>query len=141
MCGWDGGDCCQCTRADCPDPDVSPGCETEISSQSDNYGCQDPQSKNVSDDQWNEGSNTAVCGWDGGDRYECICSDNTYACGKAGYDCLGPTQDCDPSVDVTAVNNESLSPEQVVGVLSASVVEYCLFLVVALAFVRHQSKA
>lgn len=133
-CGWDGGDCCRCTcvnteehicgEFDCQDPAAATDCETESSSESEDSECQGPQSY-VSDGQCNEETNTAVCGWDGGDCCVCTCIDNDYSCGEAGYSCLDPTQDCSPSASFTAGTNASLSRGEVVGALLASVAGYC----------------
>ena len=150
-CEWDGGDCCRCTCVEtedyfcpeefnCLDPDAPTDCETESSLGSDNSGCQDPES-NVSDGQCNEETNTAVCDWDGGDCCECTCTNSTFSCGEAGYSCLDPTQDCGPSANITATTATSLSRDEVVGVLIASVVGYCFLggmIVVALGFIRRQ---
>lgn len=145
-CGWDGGDCCRCTcvntdsqtcgEFDCQDPAASTDCETESSSESDSSGCQDP---NVSDGQCNEETNTAVCGWDGGDCCECSCIDNIYSCGETGYNCLDPTQDCAPSASFTV----SLSTREIVGAIIASVAGYCVLGAVisaALVFLRRKCR-
>lgn len=151
-CDWDGGDCCQCTCVDtedhiceeseCLNPDAPTDCETKISPEIDNSGCEDPQSI-VSDGRCNAGTNTAVCGWDGGDCCERTCTDNTFSCGEAGYSCLDPTQDCAPSVSVSTATNESLSRGEVVGALIASVVGYCFLggvIVVSLAFINRKCR-
>lgn len=147
-CGWDGGDCCRCTcegredqiceEFECRDPDAPTDCETEVSSESDNSGCQDPQS-NVSDGRCNAETNTVACGWDGGDCCECTCTDNSYTCGEAGYNCLDPTRDCAPSVNVSSATDASLSRWEVVGVSFASILG-CFFLGFALVFVHHKCR-
>ena len=147
-CGWDGGDCCRCTcvdrdgqmcqEFDCLNPDAPADCGIESSSASGNSGCQDPQS-NVSDGRCNAETNTAVCGWDGGDCCECTCTDNSYPCGETGYSCLDPAQDCTLSANVATATGSSLSRWKTAGITFASIVG-CLLLVVTVGCVRHKRR-
>ena len=96
-CGYDGGDCCECTcisglyyecgedgffcrdpNSDCVDPRVEmyPNCI--------NGTIPDIQDGYCDDDNNNE-----ECGYDGGDCCECICTYD-HLCGVNGFSCLDP---------------------------------------------------
>ena len=95
-CSWDGGDCCQET---CPE-------NATHSCGSTSFVCLDPiilagrnETCNVDNvnylaDGWCDDDigdyNTAGCTWDGGDCCESTCTDSTYICGAADYNCLDP---------------------------------------------------
>ena len=78
-CGWDGGDCCECTctASDhecgttdfaCVDPDS--GC---VDSRLVDYIVCDGDLKTFGDGVCDSANNNDVCGWDGGDCCECTC--------------------------------------------------------------------
>lgn len=102
-CGWDGGDCCECTCVD--DLDIPLSCSV--------FDCLDPSSE-CDDDSGtydhtnctgnlnatnnglcNSENNNEACGWDGGDCCECTCATNQsrdYAC--PFFACLDPNSGC-----------------------------------------------
>ena len=93
VCGWDGGDCCESTCVDatyicgyfasfnCLDPAA---CE--------NTGdcCNGPPSY-IGDGYCDSSTNSAACGWDGGDCCESTCVDSTFSCGIVAYICQDPS--------------------------------------------------
>ena len=106
-CGWDGGDCCECTCA--------PDCEGE---NGDDFFCLDPNSECadptllkytnctgyvalVGNGYCTYFNNNEACGWDGGDCCECTCQDEGYFdCGDSKYFCRDPDSGCtDPLFD------------------------------------------
>eukprot|EP00903_Cladosiphon_okamuranus_P008222 g7915.t1 len=118
-CGYDGGDCCECT------------CTTENIPWDDDYGCSgyfqciDPAAPCVDDDDitvedvencgyvggkgdgWcDSDNNNALCDYDGGDCCECTCTtekipwDDDYGC--SGYfQCIDPAAPCVDDDDIT----------------------------------------
>ena len=98
-CGYDGGDCCECTYADGPDY----SCEDNILLCLDPAsGCVDPitaQYANCEGDLavfangfCNHFNNNKDCGYDGGDCCECTCMNGPeYSCsGDHRFDCKDP---------------------------------------------------
>lgn len=98
-CGWDGGDCCDCTcesgeendckdseffckdsKSDCLDPIVAehPNCGGDLSSYGDSL-C-DPE------------NNNEACGWDGGDCCDCTCEGHKclFTIFTTGFNCTDP---------------------------------------------------
>ena len=94
-CGYDGGDCCECTCVDglkhycgfngfncldpaCPaeEPSPYPNCTGSFSWLSDGW-CDSIET-----------TNNPACGYDGGDCCACTCKDGpTHSCGSNGFDC------------------------------------------------------
>ncbi|CAN0381637.1 unnamed protein product, partial [Scytosiphon promiscuus] len=92
-CGYDGGDCCECTCVDgpwfscssigfncldpaCPDEDASPypNCTGHFNWLNDGW-C-DPE------------TNNRACGYDGGDCRACTCMDGpSFSCGSNSFNC------------------------------------------------------
>jgi hypothetical protein len=97
-CGWDGGDCCESSCKNNPDPAKAAKCGKN------GYDCKDPDHYcPTTKPHWvgngvcntNIGNNVAGCGWDGGDCCETSCKMNpdpakAAKCGKNGYDCKDP---------------------------------------------------
>ena len=75
-CGYDGGDCCECTRTDdgslsfslCVDPSASCYDPVAVALQS---NCTDGNIPDIEDGQCNEENNNEGCLYDGGDCCEC----------------------------------------------------------------------
>ena len=107
-CGYDGGDCCECTcfigsvrcsepddGFSCEDPDAPSDCgATSASSTSEsNYPECAGYAPNIRDGYCDEINNNAECGFDGGDCCACTCEDDlTFTCGieGLGFDCQDP---------------------------------------------------
>ncbi|CAN0319675.1 unnamed protein product [Ectocarpus sp. 8 AP-2014] len=103
-CGYDGGDCCECTC-------VSEG---EYECGAGGYACIDPAAECVNDDDvtfqiastcvadmigdayCDEPNNVEECGYDGGDCCACTCEDiPTYPCGSfSRFSCVDPNAPC-----------------------------------------------
>ncbi|CAM9842057.1 unnamed protein product [Ectocarpus fasciculatus] len=103
-CGYDGGDCCECTC-------ISEG---EYECGASGYACIDPAAECVNDDDvsfqiasscvattigdayCDELNNVEECGYDGGDCCSCTCEDiPTYPCGSFfGFSCVDPNAPC-----------------------------------------------
>ena len=94
-CGWDGGDCCEETCTNNPNPKKAAKCGNA------RYQCLDPAHKcTASPKQLGNGKcsrkhNKADCGWDGGDccKESCMSNANPFLvkrCGTQGYQCLDP---------------------------------------------------
>ncbi|CAN0158392.1 unnamed protein product, partial [Ectocarpus sp. 6 AP-2014] len=105
-CGYDGGDCCECT---CEGDDDDYKCMQ--------FSCIDPNAPCVDDDDitvdmfdncgyvsgigdgWcDSNNNKEACGYDGGDCCSCTCEsvwDDDYTCGEdAFFDCKDPSAAC-----------------------------------------------
>ncbi|CAM9177738.1 unnamed protein product, partial [Ectocarpus fasciculatus] len=120
-CGYDGGDCCECTCEIHSTDYYSRGCNPLY------FACIDPDASCVDDDdvtaemaencEWvigigngncEEGNNKAECGYDGGDCCECTCvspsGDSDYYCSKdgSGFACIDPDAPCVDDDDITA---------------------------------------
>ncbi|CAM9522446.1 unnamed protein product, partial [Ectocarpus sp. 12 AP-2014] len=114
-CGFDGGDCCECTCVSVYDDDYS------CSSTGSGFACVDPAASCVDDDDitieqalncfplefgdgWCDQENTnEICGYDGGDCCECTCVnawDDDYSC-TANSACIDPSAPCVDDDDVT----------------------------------------
>ena len=107
-CGWDGGDCCEESCLDNPNPKHVKRCGMR------GYHCLDPayaisptaapgpaqclaKPKQLGNGVCNKNgkNNKAECGWDGGDCCEVSCLNNpnpkkAAKCGNNGYQCLDP---------------------------------------------------
>lgn len=129
-CGFDGGDCCECTCVDsgdntcgeggtgffCSDPEAAQNCgPTPSPTASPTAG---PTASlypdcagylpHVGDGYCDELTNNADCEFDGGDCCACTCSDGpSHTCGQAGdgYDCKDPDvpSDCSTTPSPVAV--------------------------------------
>lgn len=96
-CGYDGGDCCNCTCVDEPDDPcgengfncLDPACVDEVSPYRDTCTGDIVTAANG---QCDEENNNASCGYDGGDCCLCTCADySMYKCGAfPGFNCLDP---------------------------------------------------
>ena len=98
-CGYDGGDCCECTCADGPDSscannhflclDPASGCVDPIRALYSNCTGDLAESANGFCQDFN---NNEDCGYDGGDCCECTCmQDSEYSCsGYHRFDCVDP---------------------------------------------------
>ncbi|CAN0440595.1 unnamed protein product, partial [Pylaiella littoralis] len=123
-CGYDGGDCCECTCEDRPNQKCG---------QYGGYTCIDPEAPCVNDDDitvdmldlcgyvggvgdgyCNQDNNIPECNYDGGDCCECTCeapeTDDDWdgACGRwAGFACIDPDAACvdDDSVTIDMIEN------------------------------------
>ncbi|CAM9891772.1 unnamed protein product, partial [Pylaiella littoralis] len=118
-CGFDGGDCCECTCEDRPNQKCGQGS---------GFACIDPGAVCVNDDDvtvdmidncWqvtaigngycDESNNKAECNYDGGDCCECTCDptknfwDDDGACGRWSlFACIDPAAECVDDDSVTA---------------------------------------
>ncbi|CAM9104677.1 unnamed protein product, partial [Hapterophycus canaliculatus] len=112
ICGYDGGDCCECT---CVAGDDS---YTDCSN---NFACIDPDAPCANDDditvdipsvcdtvamgnaRCDPENNNAECAYDGGDCCECTCEDRApdELCGDEGFSCIDPDAACVNDDDVT----------------------------------------
>eukprot|EP00904_Undaria_pinnatifida_P003012 jgi/Undpi1/12711/HiC_scaffold_6.g02379.m1 len=116
-CGYDGGDCCECTCVStanfscgkeyhggytCVDPNAS--CFGDDDDTSTPTSGDDTNTDDASTSCFDEGisdgfcfpdNNNEACGYDGGDCCECDCvSSDEFTCGDAKYDCVNPTSSC-----------------------------------------------
>ncbi|CAM9621229.1 unnamed protein product, partial [Laminaria digitata] len=134
-CGYDGGDCCECTCVatgvftcggrgnggfSCLDPsapcvdddDVTTLPTTDDNSDSTTTTSQRCNRNFMSDGDCDLQNNTEECGYDGGDCCECTCVDTReYTCGHrthGGFSCLDPSAPCVDDDDVTALPDDSL---------------------------------
>lgn len=113
-CGYDGGDCCECTCIDtvenscgsgtgffCTDPNVPSNCSTTTNPtpsptpapEVDPYADCEGYLPHLQDGYCDSDLNVAECGWDGGDCCVCTClEDLTHECGQIGdgFDCKDP---------------------------------------------------
>ncbi|CAM9139733.1 unnamed protein product, partial [Ectocarpus sp. 12 AP-2014] len=120
-CGYDGGDCCECTCQSPYDNDDDWHCSP------DGYGfaCIDPDAPCVDDDDitieivqncdtsylrdshCDQDNNNEICGYDFGDCCECTCvsrrDDEEWACSSdgSGFACIDPTAPCVDDDDIT----------------------------------------
>lgn len=103
-CGYDGGDCCECTCTD----ELICG-ENGYSCIDPNSGCIDPRAVQFSnctgdiiyigDGKCDSDLNNANCGYDAGDCCECTCTDGSYySCDDNDFLCLDPTSGCVDSI-------------------------------------------
>eukprot|EP00903_Cladosiphon_okamuranus_P005791 g5738.t1 len=124
-CGYDGGDCCQCT---CIKPENDYSWDDDYACTDDaTYACIDPAAPCVDDDDvtveivencgypdsigngWcDQVNNKAECNYDGGDCCECTCVppenswDDDWACSHdAGFACIDPAAACVDDDDIT----------------------------------------
>ncbi|CAM9233132.1 unnamed protein product [Scytosiphon promiscuus] len=97
-CGFDGGDCCECSCVDGPNYScgfngyscLDPACLFDPELIAEFPGC-DGDWLLVGDGSCLAAKNNALCGYDGGDCCECSCIDGPYySCGLNGYSCLDP---------------------------------------------------
>lgn len=108
-CGYDGGDCCECSCQDnddydcgkagffCLDPDAPVGCAPTTSPTSSPSflpypGCTG-YVPHIQDGYCDPSLNNAACGWDGGDCCACTCLEGlNHECGESGigFDCRDP---------------------------------------------------
>ncbi|CAM9375903.1 unnamed protein product, partial [Ectocarpus sp. 4 AP-2014] len=118
-CGYDGGDCCECT---CVDASYTCGYG--------GFACIDPSAVCVDDDNITEGiaegcsdgggyvasigdgycsdeNNIEECDYDGGDCCECTCVDAFYPCGYVAFACIDPSAACVDDDNITADIAES----------------------------------
>ena len=112
-CGWDGGDCCECTCA--PNPEKVLACEP------DSFVCLDPNSgcadqsllqytnctgylADIGNGYCNSENNNEACGWDAGDCCQCACISSNHKCGTNGFACVDPDSGCVDSRIVGFVN-------------------------------------
>ena len=112
-CGWDGGDCCDCTCA--PNPEKALACEQ------DSFVCLDPNSgcadqsllqyinctgylTDIGNGYCNSENNNEACGWDAGDCCDCACFSSDFKCGINGFACVDPDSGCVDSRLVGFVN-------------------------------------
>lgn len=97
-CGWDGGDCCECT---CKGNGKEGECGNEFFCKEPDSGCTDPlvdEYSSCTGDLWYFGkgicdsvNNNEVYGWDGGDCCECTCEGDLCAFVlEKSYECLDP---------------------------------------------------
>lgn len=116
-CGYDGGDCCECTCRvyssflvpylvfcgpvfDCQDPAAPTDCETEQNSSTSSpegnssYPDCNGYVPYISDGDCDISNNNAECAWDGGDCCSCTCGDADFSCGENGYFCRDPDSGC-----------------------------------------------
>ncbi|CBJ33705.1 conserved unknown protein [Ectocarpus siliculosus] len=122
LCGYDGGDCCECTcevpTDDDWDNDLYVAC-------GEGFACIDPSAPCVNDDDitvdvdescdavgMGDGycdmdNNNAACAYDGGDCCECTCEPNNKCGGRSGFACIDPGAPCvdDDSVTVDMIDN------------------------------------
>ncbi|CAM9523721.1 unnamed protein product [Scytosiphon promiscuus] len=119
-CGYDGGDCCECTCV--PYVYSDDYSDYTYSSCSNNFACIDPEAPCVDDDDitidvpdscdsvsmgnayCDEYNNNAECGYDGGDCCECTCEDRPphTMCGQwGGFACIDPDAACVNDDDIT----------------------------------------
>ena len=109
-CMWDGGDCCEQSCVNNPDPKYAARCgrngyqcldpayASSPTAAPDQEECTAPKPHSVGNGVCNHNNgknNVAVCGWDGGDCCEESCLDNpnpkhVKRCGMRGYHCLDP---------------------------------------------------
>ncbi|CAN0447017.1 unnamed protein product, partial [Laminaria digitata] len=105
-CGYDGGDCCECTCVDgplypcgfkgfnCEDPAcLDPAIAAQYPE------CAEDKLLSVGDGLCTSENNNEACGYDGGDCCLCTCSGR--ACAISEFDCLDPSAgdeiyDCAP---------------------------------------------
>ncbi|CAM9351668.1 unnamed protein product, partial [Laminaria digitata] len=110
-CGYDGGDCCECTcdsdelpcgsnggfdcidpRADCSMDDGLLSSNAVASTTTSYPVC---ATRNFSDAYCDERNNNEECGYDGGDCCECTCVDTgEFVCGDYGFACVDPSAPC-----------------------------------------------
>lgn len=117
--------------------------------------CQEPAWL-ISDGLCDVETNTAVCGWDGGDCCECTCVDGNSSCGEAGYNCLDPAGpgECAqptaapvsgvPSLEDTPTTGTSLKKVEVGGVVTIATfgfVSVAVFIIGALVCIRRKCQA
>ena len=101
-CGYDGGDCCECTCEDTLDHSCG---ENGYSCIDPNSGCINPLAvqlvnctgtiDDIMNGKCDSSLNNENCGYDGGDCCECTCADGPdYACAENNFLCLNPASDC-----------------------------------------------
>ena len=100
-CLYDGGDCCECTRADdddggytsssfslCVDPNADCYDPTAAALES---NCTDGDIRDIGDGECDPENNNENCLYDGGDCCLCTCKDGIdFECDTYGYNCLDP---------------------------------------------------
>ena len=109
-CGYDGGDCCECTCINRLDHDCG---ENGFFCRDPNSDCVDPRIErypnctdghiNYIQDGWcDDDNNNETCGYDGGDCCECTCINGLdYYCGETDFFCQDPNSDCiDPLIEM-----------------------------------------
>ncbi|CAM9566132.1 unnamed protein product, partial [Ectocarpus sp. 4 AP-2014] len=122
-CGYDGGDCCECT---CQNP-WGDDDDWICSPSGSGFACIDPAASCVDDDDitadmvencdtsdlgdgyCDQDNNNEICGYDGGDCCECTCvnpwgDDDDWRCssGGSGFACIDPAASCVDDDDITA---------------------------------------
>ncbi|CAN0006371.1 unnamed protein product, partial [Ectocarpus fasciculatus] len=123
-CGYDGGDCCECTCQNPSDDDNDWYCSKDGWG---GFACIDPDASCVDDDDitvdmvencetnWfgdgycDQNNNNEICGYDGGDCCECTCvnpwgDDDDWACSHqhSGFACIDPAAPCVDDDYITA---------------------------------------
>ena len=172
-----------CSYFDCLDPSAPTDCATDspssspygnddyyytiysgpapissvITSTGDDDECQGPVWL-LSDGRCDVTTNTAVCGWDGGDCCECTCVDGSYSCGEEEYNCLDPAgaggcsqptpapSSEEPGVGLQDTNTTgtSLTSVEVGGVVSIAIFGFVSvggLIIGALEFIRRKCQA
>ena len=101
-CGYDGGDCCECTCEDTQDNSCGVNGYSCIDP---NSGCTNPLAvqfpsctgtiKDMGNGKCDSSLNNENCGYDGGDCCECTCADGPdYSCADNHFLCLDPASGC-----------------------------------------------
>ena len=101
-CGYDGGDCCECTCKDTQDNSCGVNGYSCIDP---NSGCTNPLAvqfsscigniNDIGDGRCDSSLNNENCGYDGGDCCECTCTDGPdYSCADNHFLCLDPASGC-----------------------------------------------
>ena len=101
-CGYDGGDCCECTCKDTQDHSCG---ENGYSCIDPNSGCTNPLAvqfpsctgtiNDMGNGKCDSSLNNENCGYDGGDCCECTCADEPdYSCADNHFVCLDPASGC-----------------------------------------------